>query len=465
MKFPPSSAGASLRSWGQDRLLRRVVRNSSYLFASNAISAILSIVTANLLGVAAVGALGGIIGFVSNVNRLLSFRMGDVVVKYVGESLALKDPRRAAAVIKAAGLTEGLTSLLAFAVLWLLAPLGARLFTGGPAYTSLVLLYGISILGNITTETATGILQVSNHYRSQALVNLAQAVLTAILIISAAVQHQGIQAIVTAYLVGKMILGLGPILLALFWLPRLLGGDWWRAPLSLLPPRREFVRFAINTNIFQTVNMVGRDSEVLWINALLSVQVGGYYKTALALINLIILPITPFINTSFPEITRFVATGAWSALRTLLRRVTVISAGWTLAVAVGLLLVGRQVLFTGFPVPWGSGIWSLYKAAYLPTFPVLLVMLVGYGFSNIFFWNRSLLLAFGQSGYPLWVNVAVTVVKVLLSLALVPQLGYLTEACLLSGYFLAGNGLVLWRGWRSVRKAEQVPPVEGGVSG
>ncbi|HQL40605.1 MAG TPA: hypothetical protein PKV95_14105, partial [Anaerolineaceae bacterium] len=60
----------TLRNWIQDRLLRQVVRNSSYLFVSNAISAVLSIVTANLLGVAGFGVLGIVIGFCSNVNRL-----------------------------------------------------------------------------------------------------------------------------------------------------------------------------------------------------------------------------------------------------------------------------------------------------------------------------------------------------------------------------------------------------------
>ncbi|MEM5774882.1 MAG: hypothetical protein AAGU05_07750, partial [Anaerolineaceae bacterium] len=63
---------AAVQSWTQDHLLRRVVRNSTYLFASNVISAILSIVTANLLGVAVFGTLGIITGFVANINRLLS---------------------------------------------------------------------------------------------------------------------------------------------------------------------------------------------------------------------------------------------------------------------------------------------------------------------------------------------------------------------------------------------------------
>lgn len=68
------SLPARLREWGEDHLLKRVVKNSAFLFASNAINAILSILTANLLGVAVFGVLGIVISFVSNINRLLSFR-------------------------------------------------------------------------------------------------------------------------------------------------------------------------------------------------------------------------------------------------------------------------------------------------------------------------------------------------------------------------------------------------------
>ncbi|HQN44994.1 MAG TPA: hypothetical protein PLA25_12725, partial [Anaerolineaceae bacterium] len=150
---PPASSPGR---WIKDRLLGKVVKNSTYLFASNAISAILSIVTANLLGVSNFGVLGLVIGFVSDVNRLFSFRMGEVIVRYVGEALEHQNRERAAAVIKAAALAEAATSLLAFGVLVLLAPLGARLFIKDAVAVLLILLYGITILGSLIAETSNG---------------------------------------------------------------------------------------------------------------------------------------------------------------------------------------------------------------------------------------------------------------------------------------------------------------------
>ena len=82
-------------------LMQRVLRNSGYLFSSQTISAALSmaqgILVARLLGVAGAGYVGIIISFASNVNRLTSFRMSDLVVNYVGEFSTKDDDNRAAA--------------------------------------------------------------------------------------------------------------------------------------------------------------------------------------------------------------------------------------------------------------------------------------------------------------------------------------------------------------------------------
>ncbi len=167
-------------AWRKDHLLGRVVRNSSYLFVSNAISAVLSIVTANMLGVVGFGVLGIIIAFVSNVNRLLSFRMSELVVKYVSEAVAGGENEKAAAVIKIAGIAETVTSLFAYLVLLVITPFAARYIAHDPELTPFFYLYGISILTHFASETATGLLQVSGHYRSQALINLLQSIATAV---------------------------------------------------------------------------------------------------------------------------------------------------------------------------------------------------------------------------------------------------------------------------------------------
>lgn len=458
--------------WRRDLLLRRVLKNSSYLFASNAIGAVLSIVTANLLGVAGFGVLGLLTSFVAGVNRLFSFRMGDVVVKYMGEALAREEKDRAAAVVKAAMLVEAVTSLAAYVFLVVITPLAARYvikddLTSDALEASLLLLYGLSILANITTETSTGVLQVTNHYRSQALISLLQSVLVAVMVGFAYANQGGLEMVVWAYLIGKVILGLGPILMAFYWLRRVLGGGWWRAPWSLLPPRRELVHFAISTNFSGTINLIARDSEVTWVGLFFNATVAGYFKTALAIITLIVMPINPLISTTYPEITRAFAARSWARLRSLLQKVSLIAAGWTGAVIIGLLLVGRQVLFQ----PWTifGRTFQIYDAEFAPALGVLMVLLIGFGWANIFFWNRPLMLAQGKAGLALRVGFWSMVGKVSLAMAAfvllpwlgVPRPGYILEAALLSGYFMLSVGILVWSGVREIDRAEAATPLQG----
>ena len=82
----------TIRSWWQDKLLRGVLKNTSYLFSSNTLSAALSMVNSifvtRLLGIDGLGLVTTVQVFASNINRFLSFRMSEVVVKYLGQALA-----------------------------------------------------------------------------------------------------------------------------------------------------------------------------------------------------------------------------------------------------------------------------------------------------------------------------------------------------------------------------------------
>lgn len=445
----------NLRSWRQDKILGRVMKNSSYLFASYALGAVLTILTANLLGVAEFGILGTVTVFVANINRLFSFRMGEVVVKYMGEALERKEILRASASVKAAMLVEASTSLVAFAVLVLLAPVGAAFFAKDPQSTNLFLIYGISILLNSLTEVSTGVLQVTNHYRSQALINFSQTVLLAVLLGLAAVFQADLMVVLVIYLIGKAILCLGPVGVALYWLPKVLGKGWWRAPFSAMPPWRELARFAVSTNFNGTVNLVARDSEIPIVSFFFGPAVAGYYKIALALINLIVMPINPFISTTYPEITRTFANRDWPRLKTLLQRVTTISASWTCLVGLGMIAFGADLLFNPIHL---FGRWFTILDGYLPALPLVLIMLVGYGAANILFWNRPLLLAQGLPEYPLKISFWAMLVKAALIVLLLPNGAYWVEAILLSGYLAVSVALTAWRGLRGIQQAESAAP-------
>ena len=112
----------------ENELIRRVVKNSGYLVSATvftaAIGMVQSILAARLLGVAAFGVLGVITVFATVLNKLVSFRMSELVVKYVGQFTETGDQPRAVATFKAAALAELGASTLAFALIWVLAPLG-----------------------------------------------------------------------------------------------------------------------------------------------------------------------------------------------------------------------------------------------------------------------------------------------------------------------------------------------------
>ena len=107
------------------------------------------ILAARLLGVTAFGVLGSITSFTSIVNKFISFRMGELVVKYVGHYSEHDDHAKAAAVFKLAALVEILASFLAFGLVWVLATLGARYLAKDPSATGLFHTYSFIILANM----------------------------------------------------------------------------------------------------------------------------------------------------------------------------------------------------------------------------------------------------------------------------------------------------------------------------
>jgi O-antigen/teichoic acid export membrane protein len=424
-----------------DPLIRRVLRNSGYLFSSNTISSALGvlqgILSIRLLGDVGYSVLVVIMDFPSNVNRLLSFRMSEVTVKYVGEALAQNDKRRAAALVKGIGLTEAVTSVIAYLVLFLLSVWGAQTFVKNwsPVWVAqLFRFYGLFLLANLVYETSTGVLQTFDHFKKVALANFYQSLALTAIIAAAFIFHWDIFGILTAYLIGKAVAGFLITGFALQDLNDKLGRDWTRAPLNLIPSWKPILSFAFSTNLNGTVNLFARDNIRLYLAALLSTtETGiagvGYFSLATRLINLVMTPLEPFIWPTYAEITKTIAQKQWQATRKLLKQVSTIGLTWTLLAGGGLALIGWWL------IPF------LYGADMAPAYACFLILLIGYGVANVANWNRPLLLALGKPNFPLIVSAITGAIEVALIFILVPTGGYLVGAAIVSGYFVIS---ILW---------------------
>jgi len=427
----------------QDPVLSRVLKNSGYLFSSTTISLVLvfvqSILAARLLGVTDFGLIEIVMKVVTTVNRLFSFRMGEYVIRFFGKELHDGNLENAGGVVKTAAMLEGITSFLAFICLWLIAPLGALFIAKDPSSVSLIRLFGIAILLNFVNETATGILNSTNQFKKQAMLTLINSVVTLVIIIVAYILHGSILFVLWAYIAGKAILGLGPILLAWSGLNGILGRGWWRKKYSKPEAFREMLRFAFSTNLSGTIKLLVSESEPLWLGLFLDKQAVGLYKIALSIVNPLMMPITPMIDTTFPEIARSVIQQKWQQLLSLLKRTTVISAAWTGLVILLMVVLGKWIIRIA------------YTDQFVPAYTPLMILLLGFGFANIFFWNRKLLLAFGKANVPLIILAIAAVLKIGLSFWLVPAFGINAEAWLLSGNFILSVGVMVVIGLRMVR--------------
>ncbi len=278
-------------TWKEDNLLRRIVRNSSYLFGSNVISAVLSfgqtIIAVRLIGVTSWGLVAIIQTFASNINRFLSFRMSEVVLKHLGPSLADEKKREAAALVKAAGLMEAGMSIIGFLAVAFLAPWAARVFAGDVRTAPIFVFYGFIILSNLVFETSTGILQATHRFDHLARVNLINSIITCSMITGTYILFRWshwitapdlLVAILLAYVLGKTYVGVSLVIYALRELKQVLGTGWWKVPLRNLRGKLSLVMFAINTNLNGTLNLLFRDNIPLYMASLLSITAVGYFK-------------------------------------------------------------------------------------------------------------------------------------------------------------------------------------------
>ncbi|MFN8413226.1 MAG: oligosaccharide flippase family protein [Anaerolineales bacterium] len=431
-----------LSKFKNDPLFGKVIRSSGKLLSTNTISLGLSVIqgvmVARLLAPEGLGLIRVVMVYASTVNSILSFRMSELVVRYGGEYLAKDQKEKASAVIKAAGLVEGIVSLIAFLLVAVTAGLAEKYFTEATGITWMFILYALGLLASFNLETSTGILQVTHKIELQGVFNLTQNILVTLIIGAAFLWHGTLPIVVGAYLLGKVILGLGMFIAAQMQLQKNLGSNWWKVSLSKLTDTRDLIRFAVSSNISATIIKIFRESELLWVAFFLPTSIVGLYSVAYTIVSFIAIPADPLISTTFPEINRLVVQKAWPQLKDFLRKVTTLSFAYNLLLGLAFILFGRWIIL----------IYSGEK--FINAYPALVTLTVGIVFNYILFWNRPLLLSLGLPDFPIWVTLVVGLVKVALAFWLIPRYGIVAAGALLSFYYIASVGIMALRGVKEI---------------
>jgi O-antigen/teichoic acid export membrane protein len=425
--------------------LRRILRNSSYLVSATVISAGLGMVQGifqyRVLDLAGVGLLAAVGGFTSVLNRFTSFRIDELVVRYVRLYQERGQLDRASAVYKFAGILELLGSLAAFLLIVVLAPLGVSLFSDQAGTEQWFILYGALVLINFVFHSSDGILKVFNRFDAKSLIDISQSIVRLLLTLLVFATGGGLFEIILAELAGRLVRSIAVIGLAFRTAKQKWGQDWWRTPISVLgEDRRSLLTFAFSTNLSATVSLVAKDSEDLWVNAILGNLAGGIYGLARTLNGLLQIPVSPLPSTTYPELSTAVAQNDWKSVNGILKRGSLLAALYSLPTTALLIVFGHQLIGLYSSNPDAS-------QAYLP----LVILLLGFSFVNVFYWNRAALLAFNRPVYPTIVNLIGMILKVLGIIFLAETYGVIAFAALLVGYYIFTVGLSVLRVRKDLR--------------
>ena len=356
-----------MRHWFQDRHLRSLLKNTSYLAVSKGIAAIGGLVTlafaGRSLGVVAFGLLILIHSYAQAASGLTKFNSWQVVVRYGGPALRAGDE---AGFRRALGFALGLdlaTGVAAMAGAMLLLPLIAPAFGLPDALITPTILYCL-LLPLMGAGAASGVLRLFDRFDLLAWQGTVTPNLRAVLTLVAWWQDWPLLAFVAIWFVTDLIGDLVTWAMAIRELRRRGKLKGIRPSLSARGLERGWP-FAVSINLNSSLNTAWGPIARLIVGAVLSPAAAGLYRVASSIADAAQKP-TDFLNKAFyPEVMRLdhrdkapwrlmVRTMVLSALAALVALALVLVGGeWLLRVAFGEAFVGAygvMIVLLGVPL-------------------------------------------------------------------------------------------------------------------
>jgi O-antigen/teichoic acid export membrane protein len=426
-----------LRNLCSDDTVRRIVRNGGWLLSGSAIATVCNagqgILIARALGLTAFGVLGVVVTFVTVAGRLTSCRANEFVVQYLDRNDSAEGGR-GAAVIKLSLCVETAAALMAFALIWIAAPVGAQWAARTVDASALIRAFAAVVLVNAVSETTQGVLQVYGRYRTCSVAGSIGSVVALVAVGAALWYGLGLSGVIAARLGGELVTATILVATTRAELHQRLGPRWWTARLAMLAGERSsIVRFLASTNASLTLSMLSKDGDVLWVGLFRGPAEAGLFRLAHSVASLAFVPVGLLAPSIHPDAAGSAARLRWQEFRTLLRRSSGIAAAYVLP-AVTLIAVLH-----------GSLIRFLYGEQFEPAGLALVVLCVGMGLGSIVFWGRVGLLAVGRADFLMKVHLAVIPLKLLAVVTLVPRLGFIAAAAIVAAVYAGAGAVCAWK--------------------
>ncbi len=404
---------------GPAATFRRLVKNASWLLGANVLASAIafaqSVMLGRALGTSGYGLLAIVIAATTIANQLLDIRLWETVIRFVGESHASGRHGEGRAFVKFALWVDAITGVVAFAVVYVIAPWVCEGWLGRPAATPLVRLYAVTLLTATLNHTLLGVLRVLDRFNWLATHRVTLQALRFLCIAAAIGRGGDLRAIVWMYVFTEII---GAV--TLIALTRSACRTGLGAPgadqLALVRPRlAEFVRFTAHNVATSTLSLVSRHLDVLILAYFRVDAEVGIYRLARQFTQLFMRVTDPLYQALLPELVQIRQRGSVADVRQFIRHAMMRVAAITVPVLLLLVLVAPVIVV-------------LVRPDFAPAVVAIRIMAIGVLAHALLLWARPLSLVLDRPQISSRAFAASALVLIAASLTLVPRFGLLGSA-------------------------------------
>lgn len=364
----------------REAIIDRVIKNSGIVLSGNVLASGLSFISftimARQLGAELLAYLVLTQTYVLIINDLINVQTWESMIKFGSYT---NNSRKSASIIKTNLVIDIVSVIAAFVVAISLATTIVGLLEWDEQIISIISLYSISILFNITCLTI-GIPRLFNKFKHISVFQVTVSLVKLIFVIMASLSSQDLIAYVYIYFISDMLLNGVLIIFSLYLLKKELDHKWWREKITM---DRDQMRFIWWINLRTIIRIPVRYFDMIVISSVMPLQMVGVYKVYKEIAGVVNRIQDPINQTIFPEFTKLLANRNTEKTADIAKKTMLLLSGLSIVITTLLLLISSIVIETFF------------GAEYLLEINALYALLIAYLFSFITTPINSLFVAAG----------------------------------------------------------------------
>ncbi len=350
-------------------VIRNIVKNASWAFSSQALSALIGIVTlalvARAVGPAGLGLFAVIQAYVRIIDRLLRLEGWQTVIRYGIEALEAEQGNRFRRLIGGSLALDLIGGVIAGFAAMLAAPWIAPLIgLGAPSGVEMLQIAALGMFLNFHS-TATAIFRVHDRFDLLAKIEVGVALFRLALAAAVLLAGWGLWGLVAMFVMERFATGLGSIVIARRLLVReVASGPAWPELGVLRAENAGVARFVITSNANVMLRQTVQRLDVVILSALVDPAIVGLFHIARRIADAALRIGRPINQAIFPELTRSWVSGDSIGFRRLAFGCSALLAALSVVL----------VLPAAFATPWA--LETLFGADFVAATTMVLVQIM-----------------------------------------------------------------------------------------